>query len=481
MNSENLSINNITSKQKQVILVIIMMGSFLTTLTQTVLTSALPSIMSDFNVTANTAQWLTTIYMLVLGVMIPATPYLINRFSTRKLFITSMTCFFAGCILSVFAKNFSIMIISRVLQAICSGINMQLVQILMMRMYPIEERGRVMGMYGFIIGVAPAIGPTLSGYIIDEFGWKSLFWILGSIALLDAILALLLLKNVGETKKDKLDIISLILSTLGFGGLLVGISNQGNYGWNNPLTYTPLIIGIISLIIFVIRQLKLESPLLNLRVFKSKVYSISIILIIIVYAAMTSSSMLISLYMQSMREYSALDTGLLMLPASVLMAILSPIAGIIFDKYGAKKVIIPGFLCLFIGTLAFSSLGINTPIAYLVIMYALRMTGISLLLMTVTTWGINSLAGKDISSGSAVGSTLRQISGSIGSAIFISIMSSVATKNVNHMSPVLANIKGMNISFFISAILVFIGLILAIFSMKDNIIKVDKCDNGQIA
>ncbi|MDZ4910354.1 MFS transporter [Clostridium perfringens] len=157
MKSESLNVNNLTTKQKQTILITIMMGSFLTTLTQTVLTSALPSIMSDFNVTANTAQWLTTIYMLVLGIMIPATPYLINRFSTRKLFITSMTCFFAGCILSILAPNFGVMVLSRVHQAICSGINMQLVQILMMRMYPLEERGSAMGMYGFILGVAPRI------------------------------------------------------------------------------------------------------------------------------------------------------------------------------------------------------------------------------------------------------------------------------------------------------------------------------------
>ena len=272
MKVETLNANSLTVKQKKTILLTIMMGSFLTALTQTVLTSALPSIMTDFNVSASTGQWLTTIYMLVLGVMIPATPYLINRFSTRKLFISSMVFFFVGCVLSITAQNFGMMVVSRILQAICGGINMQLVQVLMMRMYPVEERGTAMGLYGFIIGVAPAIGPTLAGAVIDSFGWKSLFYILGTIALIDVVLALVFLKNVGETKKDKLDVISLILSTLGFGGLLIGISNQGNYSWTNYLTYLPIIVGIISLIIFTIRQLKLEDPLLNLRVFKSKTF-----------------------------------------------------------------------------------------------------------------------------------------------------------------------------------------------------------------
>ena len=199
MESEILSANSLTNKQKKTILLTIMMGSFLTTLTQTVLTSALPSIMTDFNVSANTGQWLTTVYMLVLGVMIPATPYLINRFSTRTLFISSMVFFFVGCVLSITSQNFGMMVASRVLQAICGGINMQLVQILMMRMYPVEERGTAMGLYGFIIGVAPAIGPTLAGAVIDSLGWRSLFYILGSVALLDVILALVFLKNIGET------------------------------------------------------------------------------------------------------------------------------------------------------------------------------------------------------------------------------------------------------------------------------------------
>ena len=468
MESEILSANSLTNKQKKTILLTIMMGSFLTTLTQTVLTSALPSIMTDFNVSANTGQWLTTVYMLVLGVMIPATPYLINRFSTRTLFISSMVLFFVGCALSITSQSFGMMIVSRILQAICGGINMQLVQILMMRMYPVEERGTAMGLYGFIIGVAPAIGPTLAGAVIDSLGWRSLFYILGSVALLDVILALVFLKNIGETKKDKLDVISLILSTLGFGGLLIGISNQANYGWGSYLTYLPLIVGIISLVIFTVRQLKLEKPLLNLRIFKYKEFVISIILIVIIYAVMTSSSMLVSLYMQSMRGYSALSTGLLMLPGSILMSIFSPIAGKAFDKHGPRKVIIPGILFLAIGTLSFSFLRVNTPVMYLTAMYGMRMLGIACVLMTVTTWGINSLPTDDIPSGSAIGSTLRQIGGSLGLAVFMSIMSTVSASHIKTMSPVLANIKGLNVSFLSSAVLILIGLVIAIVFMKDN-------------
>ena len=474
MTGQASSTNMLTNKQRSTILLTIMTGAFITVLAQTVLTSALPSIMSDFNVSANTGQWLTTIYMLVLGVMIPATPYLINRFSTRTLFISSMVFFVAGCGLSIIAKSFTVMVISRILQAICGGINTQLVQILIMRMYPIEERGSAMGMYGFVVGVAPTVGPIAAGLIIDSLGWRALFYILGVITLFDIILAYIFLQNVGQTKEDKLDILSLTLSTIGFGGLLIGISNKGSYGWSNVLTYAPLLIGIVSLIVFTIRQLNVEEPLLNIRTFKSKAFAVSVILILIVYAAMTSSSTMFSLYMQSIRGYSALSTGLLMLPGSVLMAIFSPVSGKLFDKYGPTKVIIPGFVFLLLGTASYSFLGENTSLIYLAVMYSLRMIGIAFLLMTVTTWGINSLDSKDISSGSAISSTLRQVSGSIGSAILMTIMSSVSLKNVSSMSSKLADIKGMNISFLVASVLVLIGLTLAIVFIRNNESKEDK-------
>ncbi len=224
----------------------------------------------------------------------------------------------------------------------------------------------------------------------------------------------------------------------------------------------------MSLVIFTIRQLKLEKPLLNLRVFKSKTFVMSIILLLIVFAAMTSSSMLVSLYMQSIRGYSALATGLLMLPGSLLMSILSPITGKAFDKYGARKVIIPGFALLGLGSLGFAFLGPDTSVVYLTVMYSIRMVGIAFALMPITTWGVNSLPAEDIASGSAIGSTLRQIGGSIGSAVFMSIMSSAVASNIKTMSPALANIKGSDISFFTSAVLIFIGLAVAVIFINDN-------------
>lgn len=457
-------------KLRNLIVVVLLLGSFLTGLTQTVLTSAIPSIMHDFSISADTAQWLTSIYMLVLGIMIPSTAYLISNFSTKKLYISAMLLFFVGCVISIFTKNFPLLVLSRVFQAMASGIIMQLVQVAMLNLYPKDERGSAMGIYGFVIGVAPAIGPTFAGYIIDNFGWRILFYILAFIAILDIIFAYLILRNITEIKKSKLEVVSLILSTLGFGGLLAGVSNVGSYGISNPITYIPILVGIISLILFVIRQYKVEVPLLNLKVFKSKQFIVSVVLLMIAYASFTSATMILSLYIQSARNMSAMIPGLMMLPGSILMSVLSPISGRMLDKYGARIPVVSGFLCLGIGTFAFSNLSQTTSILALTIMYSFRMLGITFLLMPITTWGLNSLKESELADGSAISSTLRQVSGAIGSSMLISIMTHVSKNSIN-TSQVLADIKGMDAAFKTSTMLVVVALIIAIIYVRDKKLK----------
>lgn len=433
-----------------------------------VLTSALPSIMSTFNVTTSSAQWLTTTYMLVLGIMIPSTAYLVNQFPIKGLFMTSMGLFLGGCIVSITANNFIFMVLSRVLQAIGAGIITQIVQVAMINLYPKEERGKAMGIYGFAIGVAPAIGPLVSGYIIDSFGWRFIFYILAIITILDVIFAVILLKSFMENKPSKLEVISLILSSLGFGGLLIGVTNIGTYTIANPLAYIPILIGLISLVLFVIRQIKVEDPLLDLRVFKVRNFTISIILICIVYMAMTSATMILSIYIQSARGMSAMVPGIVMLPGSIAMCILSPITGNILDKYGLRKLAISGCIMLGVGTLGFSYLEETTSIAVLTIMYTIRMIGITFLLMPVTTWGLNELKQEQIASGSAINSTLRQISGAVGSSLFVTIMTVVANNSVK-ATQVLADIEGMTVAFKYATFVIVIAIFVSIIYVKDKV------------
>ncbi len=463
-------VNVISKRERNIIVTIVIVGSFLSLLSQTVLTAALPSMMKDFKVAANVGQWLTTIYLLVLGITIPTTGYLVNRFTTRKLYLCAMGLFLIGCIFSIFAPTFKMMIISRIIQAIGAGILVQLVQIVILKLYPIESRGAAMGIIGITVGFAPSIGPTLSGFVIDAFGWRSLFYILAGISILDIITAFFLLKNVGKTKKDKLDVKSVILSTLGFGGLLIGVSNQGSFGWGNPITYLPLIVGVISLIVFTLIQIDSKTPFLELRVFKSSVFTVSTILTCIIYAAMMSATILLSIYIQSIRGYSAVNSGLIMLPGSLFLAVLSPVTGRILDKYGPRILCIVGMSMLGIGTYAFSYLGENTSLIYVSIMYCFRMIGLVMILSPLTTWGINSLHPQDIAHGSVINNTLRQVSGAIGSAILITVMTN-AVKHSKKTSAILASIHGMNVSFRMASILIAIGLVGIILYVKGGGVK----------
>lgn len=470
--------SSISKNERKLIVAIIIAGTFISALTQTVLTSGLPHIMRDFNVDATLGQWLTTAYLLVLGVTIPVTAYLTNRFKTRTLFILSMSLYLTGCIISIFASNFHMLIASRIIQAVGSGVLTQLAQIILLGLYPVEERGSAMGTYGLAIGVAPAIGPTLSGYVIDNFGWRDMFGILAVLAGIVIIVGAIKLINVGETKRSKLDIISITLSTLGFGGLLVGVSNEGTYGWGNTVTFVPLILGVLALVMFVIRQLKLEKPLLELRVFKTKNYVVSIILICILYAAMMSATIILSIYIQSVRGYSATESGLIMLPGSILFGILSPVTGKILDKYGPRLLCIFGMTIFCLGNFYFSILTVNSPIYLVAIMYACRMIGISSILLNITTWGLNSLKKEEVSHGAVINNTLRQSAGAIGSAVLVTIMASGAKRAT--LTPLEATTYGVASSFVTATILSAIGLVIIILFMKNNKVN-DRKSESKVA
>lgn len=454
-------------KNSSIIVAILMMGAFVGSLSSTLIAPALPTIMKDFNITASSGQWLTTIYLLVIGIMIPTTAYLINRFKTRTLFISCLMFFISGSILSLVSRNFEMLIISRAMQAAGAGVLMPLLQVTVLNLYPPEKRGAAMGLVGITVGFAPAVGPTLSGWLINSFGWHSIFVVTLVLGLINIIMGIFLLRNVGETIKCRLDKISVILSSLGFGGLLLGFTNQGTYGFINGNTLIPLFIGVVSLLVFSYRQISLKEPLLDLSVFKNKQFSISTILICIVYGSMMSATMIIPMYVQNVRGYSALSSGLILFPGALLMVILNPFAGKIYDKYGARLLCIVGMACLCSGNIGFVFLNESISIIYLSAMYGLRMIGITLLLMPLTVWGLALLPQRKISDGTAINNTLRQVAGAIGSAILVAVMVNVSSSSVEATKQ-LNDIHGIVISFAVASLLGIIGLVLSIIFIKDN-------------
>ncbi len=302
---------------------IFIIGAFVTILNQTLLVTALPHIMQDFDITADQGQWLTTAFMLTNGILIPITAFLIEKYSTRRLFLFAMITFSIGTLIAAVAPSFSLLLIARIIQAIGAGIMMPLMQTVFLTIFPPEKRGTAMGMFGLVIAFAPAIGPTLSGWIVDSFSWHYLFYIVLPIAVIDLILAIFILKNVTTLKESKIDVLSVVYSSIGFGGILYGFSSAGTNGWVNWEVMGTLGVGALSLILFIVRQLHLEKPLLEFRVFKNFTFTITTIMGMLVFGLMIGTETILPLYTQNLRDVSAFHSGLMLLPGAIVMGVVS--------------------------------------------------------------------------------------------------------------------------------------------------------------
>ncbi|KIL28563.1 MULTISPECIES: MDR family MFS transporter [Bacillus] len=462
-----------TSYNRSVIVGIFLVGAFVAILNQTLLIPAIPHIMEEFNIDVSKGQWLTTAFMLTNGILIPITAFLIEKFSSRSLVLTALSIFTAGTILASFATNFPVLLAARIVQAAGAGILMPLMQTIFLTIFPKEKRGQAMGMVGLVISFAPALGPTLGGWIVDSFSWKFLFYIVLPIGIIDLILAFFLMKNVTQQRDTRIDVLSVILSSFGFGGLLYGFSSVGTYGWTSATVLISLIVGAVSLFFFILRQSNLKRPMLEFGVFKFAIFSLTTFLGMLVFALLIGTETILPLYTQNVRGLSALDTGLILLPGALFMGFLSPIIGRIFDKVGGKGLALGGFTILAVTSLPFMMLNLDSSIALITVAYTLRLIGVGMIMMPLTTAGINSLPPHLIPHGTAMNNTMRQMGGSIGTAVLVSIMSSSAA-NAALSDPMKSAVHGMNTSFIVSGAIAVIGLVLSFFLKEKRKNKVMK-------
>ncbi|WP_066052347.1 DHA2 family efflux MFS transporter permease subunit [Robertmurraya korlensis] len=402
---------------------VLLIGAFITFLNNTLLNIALPSIMKDLEVEAATVQWLTTGFMLVNGILIPATAFLIQKYSVRNLFLVAMSLFTIGTLVAGVAHEFPILLAGRMLQASGSAIMMPLLMNVMLVSFPIEKRGTAMGVFGLIIMFAPAIGPTLSGWIIEHYDWRMLFHFITPISVLVVLIGFFLLKDKKEKVNIRLDFFSLVLSSIGFGGILYGFSSAGSKGWDSPHVYVAITVGLISLVVFIVKQLKQDNPLLNFSVFKYPMFALSSSISMVTNMALFSGMILIPIYVQTIRGISPLDAGLMLLPGAIAMAIMSPITGRLFDKFGGRVLALIGLGITVITTYEFSQLTVDLSYTHLVILYSIRMIGMSFVMMPVSTNGLNQLPTRFYPHGTAMNNTLNQVAGAIGTALLVTVMS----------------------------------------------------------
>lgn len=409
------------------IVAVVVLGAFLALLNQTVMSPALPVIMTDFGVDAGTGQWVMSIYPLVSGIMVPVSAYLIDKFSTRTLFFSATGVFCAGTLLCAVAPAFELLILGRVLQAAASGVLMPLVAVVPMIVFPVEMRGTAMGMAGIVMSAGPAVGPVAGGAIIDGFGWRAMLGSIVPLTLIVLVLGVVMLKNVGELKNPRLDMPSVVLSTVAFGGLLYGFSTASSAGWACPLVILPLVAGVVCLALFVKRQFSLEEPLLQLSTLKNRAFCASALIVTLINAACLVTNTLLPLLVQTVFGASAFETGMVMLPAAAVGIVLSPLAGMVFDRFGARVISLVGLALMTASLFALSQASTTMPLLFVALFCTLQATGQVLANMPVNTWGINALSNDMIAHGNAIANTGRQVAGGLATALIMTVMTSVTS------------------------------------------------------
>ncbi|MBK3719011.1 MFS transporter [Staphylococcus arlettae] len=459
----------LSNKKRNTIILVMLSSAFVAMLNQTLLNTALPAIITGLEITETTAQWLITGFMLVNGIMIPLTAFLMDRFHTRPLYIFAMSAFLVGSIIAALSPNFTLLMFARVIQAVGAGILLPLMQFTVFTLFPPEKRGFAMGLTGIVAQSAPAVGPTLTGFLIDTFSWRAPFIVVAAIAIIAFIIGTIFVESNNTTKHTELDKTSVVYSTLGFGLMLYGFSSAGNLGFSSPIVILSLIIGLIIVAIFVIRQIKLDNPLLNMKVFANRTFSLSAFSSMILFIGIVGPALLIPMYIQSGLGLSAILSGLVILPGAVVNALMSVYTGKIYDKYGLKILAIPGFILLIIMTILHCFLTTDTPYWYIVVIYALRMFAVALIIMPLNTIGINALQPENISHGTAIMNSLRIIAGAIGTAVMITILSIVrknyaAVHSDQSKMDIMqhSTVLGVDAAFIFTTILLFIGFALTL-------------------
>lgn len=455
------------------IMVALLVAGFVGLFSETALNIALGELGQLFKLDPTTVQWLATGYFLTLGILVPVTGILMQKYTTRQMFIASLLLTLTGTILAASAPVFGVLLLGRVIQAAGLAINLPLTQNVIFTIFPPNKRGAAMGIMGLVILGGPALGPTLAGLILDTMSWHWIFLVTIPFLLFSLIFGIIYLPNVNKVRKVSLDILSISFSTIGFGGIVYGVSAAGTEGWTSLNVLGTIIIGILSLSAFSIRQLKMENPMLNLKAFTYPLFVLGIIMGFITFFNMLSMLVILPMYMQMALLIAAFATGLVLLPGSLLNCILAPFIGRFFDKYGPRAIITPGTILVIIGYFVYSNFSTDTALWIIVLTHIVMMLGIGAVLPSVQTNTLNSLPKQYYPDGIALTQTVQQVAGAVGIAIMVSLLTakqqSYLATSLNDLPQ--ATVAGTSLVLKISLLLAFINFVLSLFLKKPNVIE----------
>lgn len=442
-------------------------SAFVVILNETIMSVALPDLMREFAVEATTAQWLTTAFLLTMAVVIPITGWLLARFPLRAVFVAAMSSFSLGTLVAATAPVFPLLVTGRVVQAVGTALMMPLLITTILNVVDEHRRGQMMGTISIVISVAPAIGPTVSGLVLDQLSWRWMFWIVLPIALLSLALGSAWVRNVTEPRDVPVDVLSVVLSALAFGGLIYGLSSLGeSASGHTPVpVWVPLVIGGLALAAFVARQLRLgDRALLDLRAFRVRTFTVAVLLVGVSMMALFGTLILLPLYLQNVLGLSVLNTGLLLLPGGLTMGLLAPVVGRLFDRVGPRPLVAPGAAVLSVALWGMTTYDVGTSQATVVGLHVLMSVGLALMFTPLMTSALGSLPPLLYSHGSAIVSTLQQVAGAAGTALFVTVMTRVTVARAEEgVAVVDATAAGIHAALMyggaISAVAVLVALL----------------------
>jgi MFS transporter, DHA2 family, lincomycin resistance protein len=447
-----------------VVVRLLVLATFVVILNETVMINAIPRLMSDLSVTEQAAQWLSTAFMLTMAAVIPVTGWLLQRVSTRRAYAIAMGVFCAGTALAAVAPVFEVLLVARIIQASGTAVMLPLLMTTLMTVVPERDRGRVMGNVTMAISVAPALGPAVSGLILQLGSWRLLFGVVLPIAGLVTWLGLRRLENVGEPQFSTIDWFSVGAAAVGFGGLVYGLSRFGDarVGFAAAIVAA----GLAMIGVFVARQMRLQRygvPLMDLRTLRHSTYARALVLMSVAFMAMLGSMILLPLYLQNLRGLTPLQTGLLVMPGGLAMGLLGPTVGRIFDRFGGRVLVIPGSVGIVLALGGFTQVSMTMPTWQVLGLHALLMVSLAAVFTPVFTLGLGALPPRLYSHGSSMLGTLQQVSAAFGTALVVTVMAARANQLVSGgTGQVAAQLSGMQLAFTVGAVLALVVVAMAL-------------------
>lgn len=452
---------------------LLLTAAFVAILNETTMAIAIPELNIALGIPPEQGQWFTSAFMLTMAVVIPTTGFILERFTTRQVFLAAILAFSLGTAVCLVSQGFLLLLVGRIIQAAGTGVMLPLLMTTMMNVVPPHSRGRMMGRVGMVMSLAPAIGPTMSGIVLDHLGWRWLFGIVLPIALIAMAVGAKWMTNLGESTAVPLDVVSIPLAALAFGGIVFGLSQFGAAGTGSSaliIGWTAVGAGLLFLAIFVWRQLALQrsdSPLLDLRVFTSRNYVLSVIIMAVVALSMFGTFSLLPLFLQTVVGLTAAQSGMVLLPGSLLMGLLGPVMGRIYDAQGPRLLLVPGTVMIAGAMFVYSTVGVATPVWILVVVQTIMSLGLAASFTPLFSASLGSLERRLYSHGSAALNTAQQVAGAAGTALLVAIYSAALHLGEKQGLPAAeAGAPGARAAFFVAACIAIVPVVLSVFIRK---------------